>query len=209
MRRLWILISGYDDEIGLRRACESVRAIWPDPDRYPIIYADGAYERFPHADPRSPEGVFAVAEEFCSMVVPWPIASPTEFLKRTTYFAGNEGDYGLVLDTDETVQVAKPGDFPDTLSKPCYLIPLRLPNRSVTGRVSRLFRIRSGIHHWGAHELVAYPERVNKRGQHDFCEGIQIVHHSHWEKVRRDNKQAYYNQGIKADEAEFRRKVGS
>lgn len=210
MRRLWILISGYNDARGLERACQSVRKLWPDPDRVPIIYADGAYDKFPHQDPVSTPDVFEVAERFCTFIIRWPVAAPTEFLKRTAYWAGNEGDYVLILDTDETVESACPQRIPDGLTEAVYLEPLRAEGKQgPTGRVLRMFRVENSIHHWGSHESVFVGHVQRKRMFSKPCELLTIVHESRWDQARKDAKRVYYGVGIHQDEREFRRLIGA
>ena len=181
--------------------------------RVPIVYADGAYEKFPHADPRSPEGVFKVADELCSMVIPWPVAAPTEYLKRTSYMVGNQGDYAMILDTDEMIECDKPGTFLEGLTADGYLVGLYRPAQKESGAyIARLFRIEQGFHHWGAHEVAWKRYEQKRRSQMNRIDGLRISHHhDQWSEERRKKKQDYYikPEGIKSDEASFRRLVGS
>lgn len=211
MKRLWILISGYDDPAGLEKACRSVRKLWPDADRYPIVYADGVYQSFLSGDihPRSAE-VMAIAEEHASLIVPWDAPAPTEFLKRSSYFAGNPGDYVLILDTDETLECKEPVKFLDTLRELAYLVPIRSERGSSVGRISRIFRVQPEIHHWGAHEVVFANGRKISHDLKKALNSIMIVHaHGHWDERRLLRKRDYYTSGIRLDEQEFRTKVGA
>ena len=208
--RLWTLISGYDDADGLERACRSVRGVWPSADRAPIVYADGAYEKFPHKSPASGSKVFEVAERFASLVVAWPVAAPTEFLKRSSYWAGDPGDYALVLDCDETLAAPPLEEVLEKLSGSSYLIPLKSPGSDYVGAwILRLFRVGAGIHHWGAHEVVFEGVSQRKRGGAGKFSEISIVHHPRSNDLYLINKRVYYGKGIREDEGSFRQLVGA
>lgn len=210
MKRLWILISGYEDARGLETACRSVRTLWPDPRTHPIVYSDGAYAKFPHDECKSSSVVLDVARKYASFIVEWPIASPTEYIKRTTYWAGNQGDYALILDADETVHSNTPAGVPRDLIEPAYLVGIRTTKaKSHQGRVSRLFRIEKDIHHWGAHEVVFRGDRQLHRAQGKATDSLYIVHTKMCSEERRAAKKEYYGRGIQEDEADFRRKVGA
>lgn len=206
--RLWILISGYDDPAGLERACRSVRRIWSDADRFPIVYADGAYERFPHASHRSSFETFDTARRWASLIVEWPIAAPTEYLKRTSYWIGDPGDYALILDTDEEIMANGGAGILERLGAESYLLPIRDPAGRGDGWVHRLFRVEAGIHHWGAHEAVfAGGGSQRRRASAVPIRDLTIVHHP-CSADRRRAKQEYYRNGIQADESSFRQLVG-
>jgi len=211
VKRLWILISGYDDPAGLEKACRSVRKLWADPDQYPIVYTDGVYEKFQKTGerPRTAE-VMAIAERFASLIVPWPVPAPTEFLKRSTYFVGNPGDYALILDTDETLECREPAKFLDSLKEVAYLVPIRSDGGSGIGRISRVFKIRPAIHHWGAHEVVFVGKQQIVPGMKSNLQGLTIIHaNRHWDRERLERKRHYYTSGIRFDEQAFRQKVGA
>ena len=205
MRRLWILISGYNDANGLERAARSVRGAWPDPDRCPIVYADGAYSKFPHDRPHSTDGTAEVAARWATFVVTWPVASPTEFLKRSSYWAGLPGDLALIVDTDETVEASDPEAI-FALDFDSYGVPLRDstdPPGTVHCRPHRLFNVTPSIHHWGAHEAVFDPSgRIYMKRPLDPAM-LSLVHHPR-QPEREALKVDYYQTGIREDESSFR-----
>lgn len=210
--RIWTLISGYDDADALDRACQSVRQCWPDPDQAPIVYSDGAYSNFPHKLPQSGSDTLTVAYRWASLVIQWPVAAPTEYVKRSTYWAGAVGDYALILDSDETVEAPSIKDLQPLLLEPSYLLVIRAPKASGDGgRIHRLFRIESGIHHWGAHEAAFVGVHQRARGHATVLHDIKLTHHRRNNAQRDRDRRTYYEKidGIRKDEGTFRRLVGA
>ena len=205
--RLWILVSGFDDAAGLRRLCESVRRFFPSADSVPIVYADGAYAKFPHERPQSKSDVFEVANRFASLIVDWPVPAPTEFIKRSSYWIGKPGDYVLILDSDEElVECPAFEQLKEMLDHSSYKIPIAPPD-GLDSWAHRLFQVRPNGHHWGSHESVFFGHDQQRRIRGKRFDKIKVLNHPA-APARQEKKILYYKKGIHRDERRFRKTVG-
>lgn len=207
MKRLWILISGYNDYPGLRLLCKRVRNLWPDADRYPIVYVDGVYQDFPHSRSVSTDGSMDVARKYASFIISWSDPAPAEYLKRTPYFIGNEGDYVLILDCDEEPVINKPYEFLKNLSSTHYRVPFY--NSGDGAHISdmiRLIRVHNMMHHWGAHEHVFIKREVSLSRDAPLAADLRIIHYGDTfrSSARQKAKKKYYDEPIRRVEAPFR-----
>jgi hypothetical protein len=141
-----------------------------------VIAIDGAFKDFPHDNPASTDGSLEVANKYAE-VIGAKAAWSSQMEKRNQYFIGGEGDYYLILDTDEYIT----GTLPKAheLTEPAYKIPINT-NGLICGTL-RLIRHVDGMEYRESHawiwdkqgRIINHPDFTD---QYAFINTAEIVH---------------------------------
>lgn len=114
-----------------------------------VVVIDGAYELYPHDDPRSTDGTLDIARRRCE-VIPAHRAWKSQVEKRTRSLHVG-ADVVFVLDADEAL-MSPVHELPEgidvgwvTVISPLYEAPYLEP---------RVFRVRPGWHYEGRHHWI-------------------------------------------------------
>jgi len=197
MKYLWACINCLALDKRVEQTIASVRTIWPDARSVPLVATIGRYRDFPFPEPPI---LPSVARHFAFIV--YFDGAPTEFLKRSAYLTGEEGDYTLILDWDETVH-AQGFSFAD-LRGSHYRVPLYSPPGSHDVNALRIFRVQRGIHHWGAHEVIFVDQRRYLYREAPVLKSLRIEHHRIGDDAYIAAKYHYYKEALHETERPFR-----
>lgn len=179
-----------------------------------LIVVDGAYQKWPHTVPWSTDGTVEYAKEFADIVVevkrPWR----TEWEKRNSYLMGGEGDWYVVVDSDEVWRGPRPDLGSKNLNEDFYNIELRRlrkdgpPHFGITP-VFRVYRAYPDLYIYGAHHAIWKGQRLLTKEARPKIPGVMLEHLAEWRsKEYLNSKGEYYRIGQKEDELEFGRKMG-
>lgn len=221
--RLIGCVNAYHDAALLARSLPALRRIVDL-----LVVADGVYAGFPVYDPRpySTDGSLDVAGEYADVVVLPPFGDAglrrpwaTEVEKRNAYLVGRPGDYYLVVDADEVVEVidgviarAKISERDD------WLVMLkRIGESMVEYPIHRLFRHRDGIRYHGTHHAVhvgeppalIHPSGLEADAPASVFPGLRLAHlWNQRDQDRAERKARYYQDVLVPSETEFRARHG-
>lgn len=138
--------------------------------------------------------------------IPWE----HEYVKRSKYFVGKQGDFYLVLDADERIE----GTIDlESLKDDAYNILLeRWEEYCKPYPILRFFRHRDGIHYYGAHHALFMNGKLYKKEECKALDAMKIVHkqvyRSKKDPLRRVAKGLYYRYLTSCEEAGFRAQNG-
>lgn len=175
--------------------------------------------------PRSTDRTLALLKDYGAEVIladqPWE----HEFVKRSAYLVGRQGDWYLVLDGDERLMGTVPEDFSPYVD-PAYSLMLQRDSGDAPYTVLRMFRHHASTEYRGAHHAIhldgaVYHKKMVKTVGHktyedveymrpfDRCKGEPFwIHHLHEgrgeDRIRAEIRGEYYHFLVGKEEHEFR-----
>jgi len=195
-------IIAYNDADMLDGCLHSIKSV---ADR--TIVADGAYRHFPHSRARSTDNTADVAfrhgADFIAVAESWP----AEECKRNRYLRGNDGDYYLVIDTDERLI----GEFPkaELLTSGLEVAAIQIDRPNVGSfPLQRIYRHQDGLHYKGTHYAMWAGNRLLPRNDISVMTGCALLHLTdERDNERKENKGTYYRH-LQIKEAKGRQAYG-
>ena len=156
-----------------------------------IIIIDGAFEDYPHEKPWSTDGTVDYVKQRAGIdrrikFIECKKAWKDEVEKRSAYFTGKEGDWYLIIDSDErvggeTIQlngIKALKKFIPTYEDNILDVPLWELISGSFDPAPRLFRHQEGIRYYLTHYLVFNKDRllVTDSKKHETFDGMKIWH---------------------------------
>lgn len=180
-----------------------------------LVIVDGAYLKWPHTVPYSTDGTLEYCKEYADILITTKKPWRTEWEKRNSYFVGGEGDYYVVVDSDEIWTGPRPDLGSENLNEEAYNLRLRrwrkddkLCPHFDPCLVFRVYKSSPDLYIYGAHNAIWRGSRLLTRQAWNPIDGIMLEHKAEWRnKEYLDNKGVYYREGLGQDEGEFRARV--
>lgn len=240
---LYACINGYQDGPLLAECLESIRQNVPDAricyvdgaysrfvekaKQLSAVCISGGREDYARSylkfsGPQSDDETFQILEQYkvenvilCPRnkdgnPIPWD----NEYVKRSAYFIGREGDWYFIVDTDERVV----GKFPDTATLAAaknWCVSLRRDDGCSPYPVMRVHQHVDGMKYEGAHHALWENGTLIrlKDIEHDWTiKGFELYHRwqhrANLNPIRHRIKGEYYRALLEKDETETRAKYG-
>jgi hypothetical protein len=173
-----------------------------------VVVVDGAYEKYPHpeGEPQSTDGTLEFARENAHLVVecPYPDGWPSEEVKRSAYFVGEDGDEYFVVDGDEEVV----GVVPTAVEAQDAMILLMRDDSSAMTRCFRYHKHGPEMRYHGHHNsLWRGKARVRKQLCPDL-KGFYLLHRWTIRGRERQKRKSKYYRWMIARERNYRSCIG-
>ncbi len=180
-----------------------------------IIIIDGAFKDYPHEKPWSTDGTVDYVKQRASIdrrikFIECKKAWKDEVEKRSAYFTGKQGDWYLIVDSDERVGgetidrngVKAVKEFLPTYEDDMLDVPLWELISGSFESAPRLFRHQEGIRYYLTHYLVFYKDKllVNDSKKHKIFDGMKIWHMPDLRTDKRNStKETFYRKMSRED----------
>ncbi len=158
-----------------------------------ILVVDGAYENFPHRDPRSTDGTIEIAEKAGAEVIRNHTAWKSQIDKRNKYLElCGPGDQILHLDCDERLVCDKKIGLRFLKGHIAYRINVSDPPYKDNAWI-RFFDWSENLRYKGAHNLLFRGDNLIKPEYCPILHGISVDHIKHMRStVRKRDCATYY-----------------
>ncbi len=225
---LWICLNVYNEELKLARCLDSVKQNHPEAK---IVAVDGAYQSLIDEVQTEIERLISTGQDaharlFEKYAIPWStdrtmeilgqygvdVIIPTEkpwaheWVKRSKYFVGQDGDYYFVIDADEELV----GKIPyKELTEPSYNLMLHRNDSVGPYPVMRVFKHAPDIRYWKVHHALFRGDKLHRKEHSQTLEDCHLEHdvkfRGELDQIRVRVKGMYYRQLTTKEEGAARK----